>query len=71
MTATVTISHAADWTAKRILRVRRCESCGGMRMDFDAPHAPRWVGERLLDCSGREVSMRNPRGEAKWRTRLH
>lgn len=59
MTATVTISHAADWRPVERRALPVCPKCGTRRMDFDGPHAPRFV-ERdgvsvRVDCSGTVV----------------
>lgn len=45
--------------SRKTAMAERCASCGGVRMDFDGPHAPRFV-ERdgvsvRVDCSGTVV----------------
>jgi hypothetical protein len=32
-----------------------CPTCGGLRRYSTAPHAPRWVDGRQLDCAGRSL----------------
>lgn len=55
-----TIGRDSEWAAvlrgERPSRIVTCEACGGRRMALGGPHAPRWLGGRLVDCAGRGVA---------------
>lgn len=58
MDGPVTTSSAGEWQhiERPAARVVQCPDCGGYRRQSDGPHAPRVVGDRRLDCMGREVA---------------
>ena len=53
----VTFSHATDWHVQHVIKLIRCEHCGGIRRALSGPHGPRHVEGRLVDCRGREIHM--------------